>query len=84
MKKRFAFLFAACALLLAGWVCMSGVRLGSVPMFSGLLIAATALGVTLLGISALVRRQPLELVTGGVLFCIVWHLLRLPQLDIFL
>ena len=75
---------AAVALFLAGWICVSGVWKGSVPMLSGLLIGVTALGVVLLSISALVRRQPLELVTGGVLFCIVWHLLRLPQLDIFL
>lgn len=78
-----AIALAAASLFLAGWICLGSVRQGSVPVFSGLLIGATALGVTLLAVSAMVRRQPLELVTGGVLFCVVWHLLRLPLFGYF-
>lgn len=59
------------------------VRIGTVPMMTGLLLAAVAVGVVLLCISAISRRIPWDLVIGAVLFVAIWRLLGAPVFDIF-
>lgn len=75
---------ALAALALSILVCVRPVRLGMVPLMSGLLIAAVALGVVLLAVSAFTRRQPWDLVIGIVLYAVVWKLLMFPGFESFL
>ena len=79
-----AFSVAALVLVHTGWACYHCFRFGTVPMMSGLLIAAVAIGVILLCVSAWTRRQPWDLLIGGVLFTLIWYLLRITQFVIFL
>lgn len=71
------------AVLLSTLVCLR-VWHGAVPMLSGLLIAAVAVGVVLLAVSAFTRRQPWDLVLGLVLYAVVWKLLGFPGFESFL
>lgn len=65
-------------------VCIGPVWNGIVPMMSGLLIGAVALGVILLAVSAFTRRQPWDIVLGIALYAVVWKLLGFPGFESFL
>ena len=77
-------LLALGAVVLSTMVCLGPVWSGSVPMLSGLLIGAVAVGVVLLAVSAFSRRQPWDIVLGIVLYAVVWKLLGFPGFESFL
>lgn len=65
-------------------VCLRPVRLGMLPILSGLLIGAAGICAVLLAVSAFSRRQPWDLVLGMVLYAVVWKLLGFPGFESFL
>ena len=77
-------LLALGAVGLSTMVCLGPVWNGVVPMLSGLLIGAVAVGVVLLAVSAFTRRQPWDIVLGLVLYAVVWKLLGFPGFESFL
>ena len=78
------FALAAMVLLHAGVACFRYVPMGAIPMLSGMIIAAVAVAVVLLCVSAFTRRLPWDLVIGAVLFGAIWMLLGVPGFDYFL
>lgn len=65
-------------------VLLRPMRYGAVPMLSALLMAAVAVGVVLMAVSAFSRRRPWDIVLGAVLYAVVWKLLSFPGFESFL
>jgi len=75
---------AALVLLHAGWACFVLAPSGRIPTLYGLILAAVAIGVALLCLSAWSRKQSWDLVLGAVIFTVIWWALGITGFAFFL